>query len=88
MLFPCNPPRAPKQVWDVLGEKRVGLFALKPLRKDVELTIDYSASHVGERGLENHCESLNRGGARGQREIPFKEYVEDVIQRASLRGVG
>jgi hypothetical protein len=55
----------------------VGLFALKPIRKDTELTIDYSASHVGERGLENHCESRG-GGSKAHREIPFKQFADEV----------
>ena len=63
------------QVWDVFGEKRVGLFALKPIRKDAELTVDYSTAHVGEKGVENHCES--RGG-KANREVPFRELVDEV----------
>lgn len=75
-------PNCELQVWDVLGEKRVGLFALKPIRKDSELTVDYSCSHVGEKGIENHCEQGARG-SKVQKQIPFKKYVEDVLRMAS-----
>ena len=78
-------PNCELQVWDVLGERRVGLFALKPIRKDAELTVDYATAHVGEKGIENQCET--RGGGKTQKDIPFKEYVEEVIAMASRSAV-
>lgn len=48
---------------------------MKPIRKDAELTVDYSTAHVGEKGVENHCES--RGG-KANREVPFRELVDEV----------
>jgi hypothetical protein len=73
-------PNCEFQVWDVFGEKRVGLFALKPIRKDTELTVDYSMTHVGEKGVENQCES--RGG-KTHKELPFREYVDQVLKAAA-----
>ena len=73
-------PNCELQVWDVFGEKRVGLFALKPIRKDTELTVDYSMTHVGEKGVENQCES--RGG-KTHKELPFREYVDEVLKAAA-----
>ena len=73
-------PNCEIQVWDVFGEKRVGLFALKPIRKDTELTVDYSMTHVGEKGVENQCES--RGG-KTHKELLFREYVDEVLKAAA-----
>lgn len=33
------------QVWKVYGQRRVGMFALKEIKKDTELTINYALSH-------------------------------------------
>ncbi|EKX50551.1 hypothetical protein GUITHDRAFT_66832, partial [Guillardia theta CCMP2712] len=48
-------PNCELQIWNVFGEKRVGLFALKDIKKDSEITLDYGETHVGDKGIENHC---------------------------------
>jgi len=65
-------------VWDVFGEKRVGLFALKPIKKETELTVDYGCSHVGVSGIENHCETRGGWVDKAHKEIPFKELIDEV----------
>ena len=70
-------PNSELQVWRVFGERRVGLFAIRDVKKDSEITVDYGRMHVGEPGLEDHAEA--RGGSRKAAGIPFAEAVADVI---------
>ncbi|KAJ1469472.1 hypothetical protein T484DRAFT_1851642, partial [Baffinella frigidus] len=83
-------PNCEMQVWTVFGERRVGLFALKDLKKDAEVTVDYSVRHVtvdysvrhvGEAGLEDF--NNDRGNSKASKTIPFQETVQDVIKHAS-----
>jgi len=56
----------------------VGLFSLKPIKKESELTVDYGCSHVGVSGIENHCETRGGWVDKAHKEIPFKELIDEV----------
>eukprot|EP00053_Salpingoeca_punica_P019048 m.189952 g.189952 ORF g.189952 m.189952 type:complete len:746 (+) comp17556_c1_seq4:271-2508(+) len=58
-------PNAETQKWTVLGETRVGFFAIKPIKAGEEITFDYKYERYGEKAQPCYCMSKNCRGTLG-----------------------
>lgn len=54
----CN-PNSELQVWRVNNEYRVGVFSIRKIKKNEEITIDYSFDSFSEEPWECHCGENN-----------------------------
>eukprot|EP01117_Protostelium_nocturnum_P007245 TRINITY_DN2590_c0_g1_i3.p1 TRINITY_DN2590_c0_g1~~TRINITY_DN2590_c0_g1_i3.p1 ORF type:complete len:611 (+),score=190.28 TRINITY_DN2590_c0_g1_i3:140-1834(+) len=54
----CN-PNCQTQKWNIAGETRVGIFALKDIKADTELTFDYQFERFGAKKQQCFCGEAN-----------------------------
>lgn len=82
----CCEPNCILQRWEVMGEDRLGVFAMKPIAKGEEITFDYkmTASQVG--GLACYCGAPTCSGIIGEK--PFYAVTRDGIQHGQDTSAG
>ena len=50
----CN-PKCETQTWEVNGDLRIGIFAVRGIEAGEELTFDYKLIQTGEQKTKCHC---------------------------------
>ncbi|GBG73012.1 hypothetical protein CBR_g12731 [Chara braunii] len=76
----CN-PNCETRKWSVLGELRVGIFALKDIGKGTELTYDYKLEWYGRDKVLCHCGAPNCARYLGAKSKAF------LLRQAEAAGV-
>jgi len=75
-------PNCKTEKWYVLGETRVGLFALDKIKAGTELTFDYCFEIVGDAELTCHCGAENcRGTIRARDPAPKKIKTPEELEQ-------
>eukprot|EP01132_Coremiostelium_polycephalum_P011342 gene11342-13889_t len=72
-------PNCETQKWTVDGEIKIGIFAIKDIPQDTELTFDYNYERFGAAKQVCYCNSANCRGFLGEKN-PKKENIEKIVK--------
>jgi len=76
----CN-PNCETQKWSVNGELRIGIFAVKQIQIDTEVTFDYQFERLGSRKQKCYCGESNCRGVLGiKRQRKANVYKKSKLQ--------
>lgn len=85
MNHSCN-PNCQSEKWNVNGDTRIGLYAIRDIRAYEELTFDYQLDSLGNEKLECKCFAENCSGFIGLRPLtPLSNLENKSVGKGSKR---
>lgn len=77
LLWPCgcSDPNCETAKWTVLGEERIGVFAIQDISAGTELTFDYKYTWFGGARMRCACGANSCSGSFGGRSKAFQVFM-------------